>query len=284
MLDKNQSKLLQRALREITGIPLDIDGKLGEGSLKALQRCCEMLGITPLPNAFEGEGFDLVMAYISLRFVSEEAFGEAAEKLQVDEPSVRAIAEVETKQSGFLPDGRLAILFERHWFYKKLKVALKSKQVQEHVAATLGVDASKNNDVKLFEMVCQKHPDICNVSPGGYKGGATEWDRLKTAAMYDAESAYASASYGSFQIMGFNYKACGYSSPMEMVKDFARSESAQFLGVCGFIKSNPAIHKALKAKDWAGFASGYNGPDYKKNNYDEKLSKAYSKWVSELKK
>ena len=284
MLDKNQSKLLQRALREITGIPLAIDGKLGESSLKALQRCSEMLGITPVPNAFEGEGFDLVMAYISLRFVSEEAFGQAASKLQVDEPSVRSIAEVETRQSGYLPDGRLSILFERHWFYKKLKDSLKDKKMQQHVAATLGVDLSKHTEATLLQLVCQKHPDICSASSGGYKGGAAEWERLMTAAMYSPEAAYASASYGSFQIMGFNYALCGYTSPMEMVKDFARSESAQFLGVCSFIKANPQIHKALKAKNWAAFASGYNGEDYRKNKYDEKLNQAYAKWAAELKK
>ncbi|WP_426772988.1 N-acetylmuramidase domain-containing protein, partial [Pseudomonas aeruginosa] len=46
-------------------------------------------------------------------------------------------------------------------------------------------------------------------------------------------------------------------------------------------KTNPAIHKALKSKDWAEFARRYNGPDYKKNNYDVKLAEAYQSFKLE---
>lgn len=286
-LDKNKSRTLQRALREITGIPLGLDGKLGESSLKALQKCSEILGITPVPTAFEGTAFVLVMRYVEQRFVSEEAFEQAAKLLGVDTASVRAIAEVESRQSGFMPDGKLTILFERHWFYRKLKEALKGAAVRDHVAKTLGVslpDLKDKTGSALLDLVSQRYPEICNAAPGGYnKDGNKEWDRLRVAITLDAESAFASASYGSFQIMGFNHGVCGYKLPSEMVVDFARSESAQFIALCLFIKENPKIHKALKAKDWAGFASGYNGPDYRKNKYDEKLANAYKKWLLELK-
>lgn len=36
---------------------------------------------------------------------------------------------------------------------------------------------------------------------------------------------------------------------------------------------------ALQAKDWAEFARRYNGPAYKENRYDEKLAKAYQKFL-----
>ncbi|NBT89135.1 MAG: DUF3380 domain-containing protein, partial [Flavobacteriaceae bacterium] len=36
----------------------------------------------------------------------------------------------------------------------------------------------------------------------------------------------------------------------------------------------------LKAKDWAGFAKGYNGPAYAKNAYDTKLAGAYANFNS----
>lgn len=34
----------------------------------------------------------------------------------------------------------------------------------------------------------------------------------------------------------------------------------------------------LQRHDWAGFARGYNGAGYKRNNYDEKLRQAYNKY------
>ncbi|MFO6076311.1 N-acetylmuramidase domain-containing protein, partial [Pseudomonas aeruginosa] len=39
--------------------------------------------------------------------------------------------------------------------------------------------------------------------------------------------------------------------------------------------TDPALHKALKARKWADFARLYNGPDYKRNLYDVKLEHAY---------
>ena len=36
--------------------------------------------------------------------------------------------------------------------------------------------------------------------------------------------------------------------------------------------------KALKAKDWAGFAKMYNGPNYQINDYDTKLAAAYRRY------
>ncbi|MBV5553030.1 N-acetylmuramidase family protein, partial [Pseudomonas aeruginosa] len=42
-----------------------------------------------------------------------------------------------------------------------------------------------------------------------------------------------------------------------------------------FIDTDPALHKALKARKWADFARLYNGPDYKRNLYDTKLARAY---------
>ena len=42
--------------------------------------------------------------------------------------------------------------------------------------------------------------------------------------------------------------------------------------------SPPQMETLLKAKDWANFARGYNGPAYAKNRYDVKLAAAYAKF------
>lgn len=83
-------------------------------------------------------------------------------------------------------------------------------------------------------------------------------------------------SYGAFQIMGFNHEVCGFSSPQDMITAMATPEG-QLQAFAGFIQGNPRIHNALKAKDWATFASGYNGPAYAQNNYDNKMAAAYSR-------
>jgi hypothetical protein len=33
----------------------------------------------------------------------------------------------------------------------------------------------------------------------------------------------------------------------------------------------------MRAKDWAGFASRYNGPDYATQGYDERIAAAYKR-------
>lgn len=47
---------------------------------------------------------------------------------------------------------------------------------------------------------------------GHYKGGMGEYDRLEQARKIHPEAADSSASWGMFQIMGFNYAACGKKS------------------------------------------------------------------------
>ena len=42
-----------------------------------------------------------------------------------------------------------------------------------------------------------------------------------------------------------------------------------------FLKANGLISK-LQRHDWAGFARGYNGSAYAKNQYDTKLAVAYN--------
>jgi hypothetical protein len=46
-----------------------------------------------------------------------------------------------------------------------------------------------------------------------------------------------------------------------------------------FIKINPGMLAALRAKDWAKFAKLYNGPEYMKNNYHTKLALAYASFT-----
>lgn len=112
---------------------------------------------------------------------------------------------------------------------------------------------------------------------GHYKGGMGEYDRLEQARKINHEAADASASWGMFQIMGFNYAACGEKSVDSFVKAMCMSECRQLV-LSAALQINPECFPALQAKDWAEFAKRYNGPAYEQNQYDKKLAAAYQKF------
>jgi hypothetical protein len=110
-----------------------------------------------------------------------------------------------------------------------------------------------------------------------YKGGVAEYDRMNKAATINKEAAWSSASWGMFQIMGFNYKLCGYNTVQEYVQAIKASSNNHLVSFAHFLK-NTGIDKPLRELDWAGFASRYNGPGYQQNQYDVKLQNAYLKY------
>lgn len=183
----------------------------------------------------------------------------ASQILDVDVASIYAIKKVESNGSGFIGQGTPKILFERHIFNREL---------------------TKTKGQTFAASIRTTHPDICNTKTGGYKGGQAEYSRLNQAKQIDWDAAHKSASWGAFQIMGFNHLACGYLTINEFVLAMHESEEKQLLALCQFIKANKAMHKALKEKDWANFAKLYNGPAYAKNQYDTKLAAAYKEYAS----
>ncbi|MDF2232607.1 N-acetylmuramidase domain-containing protein [Albimonas sp. CAU 1670] len=191
------------------------------------------------PLAFAGEAEPIT---------DDRPYIEAAEALGCELAAVKAVAEVESRGAAFLPDGRPPILFERHIFSRTTR--------NVHDA---------------------KHSGVSNPSPGGYSGGTAEYDRLAEAIALDRAAALESASWGKFQIMGFNASTCGFRTVEDFVEAMCASEEAQLDAFVAFVKRN-GLDRALRARDWAGFARGYNGPSFKKNRYDEKMAAAYRKF------
>jgi hypothetical protein len=110
-----------------------------------------------------------------------------------------------------------------------------------------------------------------------YNKGQLEFGRFLDAFRLDGEAAWLSTSWGLFQIMGFNYKACGYSSVKEMILDFYHGgEIAQLEAFFNFCESKRILDD-LQRLDFAGFARIYNGSGYKKNKYDIKMLNIYNK-------
>lgn len=174
-------------------------------------------------------------------------YARAALLLGCEAAAVRAVASVESSSSGFLKDGRPKILFEAHIF-------------------------SRLTGHKFDE----RSPDISSRvwDAALYRGGEAEHDRLARASLLDKAAALQSASWGKFQIMGFNWNRCGFSALQDFVDAMFRSESDQLTAFCHFIKSM-GLDDELRLRDWPAFARGYNGPAYAKNRYDAKLAQAF---------
>ena len=57
-----------------------------------------------------------------------------------------------------------------------------------------------------------------------------------------------------------------------------KSENEHLEAFVNFVSAHPKMKKALQNKHWKTFASNYNGPDYKKNEYDTKMSTYYTEF------
>lgn len=189
--------------------------------------------------------------------LTEKDIADVAKHIGCEVAALKAVMEVEAKGSGFLPSGKPVILFERHIFYRYY--------------------ARKYSTQKADELAL-KEPNICNKATGGYVGLEKEYPRLDKAIAIDKEVAYMSASWGLGQVMGFNYQMAGYKDVFSFVDAMEVSEYNQLMAMASFILASSKLTKAIKAKDWASFAEGYNGKNYKINKYDEKLAKAYDKY------
>ncbi|OPA99729.1 hypothetical protein BFW87_03165 [Pseudomonas fluorescens] len=105
------------------------------------------------------------------------------------------------------------------------------------------------------------------------KDQATAWRTLADAFKLDPESALNSASFGMFQMMGFNFRTCGYKNVSDFAVAMKRNAGEQLKAFVVFCSKNPALIKAMKDRDYAGMARNYNGADF--GNYDKRIQKEY---------
>ncbi|MDU4300256.1 MAG: N-acetylmuramidase family protein [Eikenella corrodens] len=256
--DKGESvAVLQRALIA-AGHPIAADGDFGDKTEAALLAYQQQRGL--VADGIYGPATAAAIAHVSTKgYLKEADIRYAAELLQVEPAAVKAVVQVESAGTGYLKDGRVKILFERHIFYKEL-VKAKGKAFAESMAA--------------------EAPHVCHPQPGGYRGGVAEYPRLARAMGIDKTAGMAAASWGLFQIMGFNHQAAGFDSVDEFVDAMKQSEGQQLQAFARFVKANKAMHAALQKKDWEKFAGLYNGPAYKRHNYDSKLANAYARYAA----
>ena len=132
--------------------------------------------------------------------LTDARIAEIARENGIHPAALLAVKLVESgTKSGFLDSGRPQILFEGHVFYKYLKANVKSLNMTQ---------------------LCAQYPNIVypKWDKSKYLGGEKEWTRLEKAREINVKYANYAASWGMFQVMGFNYRKCGCESVGEMVK------------------------------------------------------------------
>ncbi|CAM3658987.1 N-acetylmuramidase family protein [Rheinheimera salexigens] len=180
-------------------------------------------------------------------------YNDIAQTLGCEVAAIKAVAQVECSGEAYFSNGRPKILFEAHIF---------SRLTQHRYDISQPTISSRS------------------WNPALYTGGNAEYYRLEQALALDPLAALQSASWGRFQIMGFNYQACGYRTVQAFVQDMFCSETKQLEAFVGFIKYN-SLDIYLQNKDWSRFARGYNGPGYAENKYDIKIRAAYKTFSRE---
>jgi len=188
----------------------------------------------------------------------------AAKKLGVELSVIRAVFQTETGGQTYTKDGRIKILYERHYF---------SKFTHGKYNKDRDISAPTPFKGKTHK---EKGKEVATPEIDQYGNPSNQYRRFEKAKKLDEEAAYSSISYGSFQIMGSNYKDAGYKSAKEFGDAmFSADEDKMLDAFTNYISANHAMRKALLNHDWATFARLYNGPSYKDNKYDTKMAENY---------
>jgi len=180
-------------------------------------------------------------------------FLDDAQTIGCDVAAIQAVAAVESRGGGFDPEGFPKTLFEGHWFYR----------------------LTKGKFAATAPTLC--YPTWTRQFYG--KSWQEEKARLQAACELDRTAALQSASWGMFQVMGFNHVVCGFKTVQQFVNAMCKDENEQLAAFTSYVV-NSGLSSHLIKHDWDAFAYHYNGPEYKKNNYAEKLAAAYAKFSS----
>ncbi len=173
---------------------------------------------------------------------------QAAATLNVDIPAMKAVATVESRGSGFV-GGRPKILFELHYFRKFTD----GKYDRSHPHLSAPYSSKKVRKASY-------HKD--------------QWVVLQEAYDLDADAAIRSCSWGMFEVMGAFHDMGGWSDSESFMRDMFVSETQHLRLFIGYCRETHLVGY-LGKHDWRGFASHYNGPDYRVNQYDTKLARAF---------
>lgn len=185
-----------------------------------------------------------------------------AEQLGVEPAAIKAVVSIEAGAThrGFYADNKPIINFDLTVF----------RQMASRRGVKLG------NYEKTHKVVFNR-PNIARYG----SQQAAQQARLDAAMTIDSVAAIHGTFWGMFQIGGFNWKRCGAESPADFVRRMSLSEQEQLDMFAEFIR-NSGLLEALRNKDWARFAKGYNGPGYAARGYHTRMASAYQRFKKDF--
>ncbi len=189
----------------------------------------------------------------------------AAKENDIPPSAMLAVIECETNGDPYEKDGNTPkFLFERHKFYSELQKR-RPEKLKKAIAAGLAIP-NWNKKTQYSDMKTSKAKIAV----------------LERARAIDEECANRACSWGLGQIMGFHAEKLGFGSATEMVRFLTAGRAkASILLMIRFIRVSN-LDRALRAKNFASFALGYNGKEYRKNNYDGRMIAAEKRWDRQL--
>lgn len=212
-------------------------------------------GIDGQPGAITKREFLRIFSNTDAPAIKPHEFKRFAAMLNnTSSAKVMAFAMTESGKSAFFVSGRPKILYERHYFWRRVRV---------------------------------KIPFLSNPKGGGYtmdsnrNGINDSWEKLADAICINPIAALESCSWGKFQIMGAHWKSLGYSSVLEFAYSMVISEYNHYEAFVRFIKANRLIGKLKRISEDPEtnrpIAKSYNGKLYYKHDYHGKIAKNYRK-------
>ena len=135
-------------------------------------------------------------------------FQRVAEEHGVEPWKLHGLTDIESRRGGFDNDGRAIMVPELHKFSE----------------FTLRAYDETNPDLSIRKWI---HPARVKAGHPYTLDNAGRWDTLARQASLNADAAVRAASWGAFQIMGFNYAALHFDTPLELVRRIYQGERAQ---------------------------------------------------------
>lgn len=192
------------------------------------------------------------------RNLTDADFTRAAQRLspKVDPLLVKALAEKESGgKSGFGPGGRIVIAFEGHKFRKY------TNRIYDGSHPKLSYPYTRQG---------WKAKWIVN-----NRDQATAWRALEEAMGLDHDAALKSTSFGAFQVLGENYRDCGYADVDSFVNLMKSGDAGQLEAFVLFCKAKRGLVSAMERQDFSAIGNSYNGSA--QENYDTELRRIYDR-------
>lgn len=176
-----------------------------------------------------------------------------AESRDINPAALAAIIEVESNGVIYakVESRPVPVIRIEGYYFDRLVPAKKQQQARTAGLASPKAGAVKNpksqdNRYRMFQRMC----DI------------------------DKDAAIMSCSWGVGQVMGVHWSKLGFVSADDF-RIFVMADLRNQIEVMVRFIEHTGLLDELHRQDWAGFARGYNGPAYKKNNYHVKMAQAF---------